>query len=51
MVMPSSRQSSRKSGNDFVSDSQFIVEERIVKVNGEITVRKYAKGRFLGKVN
>ena len=51
MVMPTnSRQSSRKGGNDFTVDPQLIVEERIVKVNGEITVRKYAKGRFLGKV-
>ena len=50
MVMASSRHSSRKSGNDFTVDPQLIVEERIVKVNGEITVRKYAKGRFLGKV-
>lgn len=32
-------------------DSQLIVEEKIVKVNGETTVRKYAKGRFLGKVS
>jgi hypothetical protein len=42
--------SSRKEGNEFGSDSQMIVEEKIVKVNGETTIRKYAKGRFLGKV-
>jgi len=31
--------------------SQLIVEEKIVKVNGEMTIRKYAKNKFLGKVN
>jgi len=31
--------------------SQLIVEEKIVKVNGEMTIRKYAKNSFLGKVN
>ncbi len=48
--MTSSRQSSRKSGGELTGDPQLIVEEKIVKVNGETTVRKYAKGRFLGKV-
>ncbi len=49
--MTSSRHSARKSGNELGSDPQLIVEEKIVKVNGETTVRKYAKGRFLGKVS
>jgi len=48
--MTSSRQSARKPGTELASDPQLIVEEKIVKVNGETTVRKYAKGRFLGKV-
>jgi hypothetical protein len=26
-----------------------IVEEKIVKYNGEVQVRKYTKGKFLGK--
>ena len=48
--MTSSRHSSRKAGNELTAEPQLIVEEKIVKVNGETTVRKYAKGRFLGKV-
>ena len=48
--MANSRQSSRKGANDLATDAQLIVEEKIVKVNGETTIRKYAKGRFLGKV-
>lgn len=31
-------------------DTQYIIEERILKPNGEVMTRKYAKGRFLGKV-
>jgi polo-like kinase 1 len=30
-------------------DQPAIVEEKIVRVNGEIAVRQYSKGRFLGK--
>jgi polo-like kinase 1 len=26
-----------------------IIEEKIVKYNGEVQVRKYLKGKFLGK--
>lgn len=40
-----------KKANDLDNEGQYIIEERIVKVNGEMTIRKYAKGRFLGKVN
>ena len=47
----SGKPQAKKEGKDFVGDSQLIVEEKIVKVNGETTVRKYAKGRFLGKVS
>ena len=49
MVMPSSK-NSNKTGNDFTVDPQLIVEEKLIKVNGEATIKKYAKGRFLGKV-
>ena len=45
----SSRHSSRKA-NEPAPEGQLVVEEKIVKVNGEMTIRKYAKGRFLGKV-
>jgi len=48
--MPSSRHSDKKKLNDFTVDPQLIVEEKVVKVNGEVNVKKYAKGRFLGKV-
>lgn len=34
---------------DLLNEGQIIVEERIVKANGETSVRKYIKGRFLGK--
>ena len=47
--MPSSK-NSNKTGNDFTVDPQLIVEEKLIKVNGEATIKKYAKGRFLGKV-
>ena len=47
MENPASKNSNK---NDFTVDPQFIVEEKVVKVNGEITIKKYAKGRFLGKV-
>eukprot|EP00831_Metopus_contortus_P077954 TRINITY_DN7442_c0_g2_i3.p1 TRINITY_DN7442_c0_g2~~TRINITY_DN7442_c0_g2_i3.p1 ORF type:complete len:396 (-),score=49.89 TRINITY_DN7442_c0_g2_i3:696-1883(-) len=47
--MESGKHSSKKGGADFLGDQQLIVEEKIVKVNGETTIRKYAKGRFLGK--
>ncbi len=48
--MASTRQSAKKGGNEGGGDGQLVVEEKIVKVNGEMTIRKYAKGRFLGKV-
>ena len=31
------------------SDNQSIIEEKITKVNGEVQIRKYIKGRLLGK--
>ena len=34
---------------DKQADNQSIVEEKITKVNGEIQIRKYIKGRLLGK--
>ena len=43
------RTSGRKSTRDFTLDSQFIVEEKVVKFNGDITIKKYSKGKFLGK--
>jgi hypothetical protein len=48
--MSSTKPPGKQEGKDAGGDSQLIVEEKIVKVNGETTVRKYAKGRFLGKV-
>lgn len=39
--------SSRKSGSE--EAEQGVVEERVVKVNGEVSLRRYSKGKFLGK--
>lgn len=30
-------------------DQGFIIEEKISKINGEISIRKYSKGKMLGK--
>jgi len=40
---------SNAKSKDTPEDQQLIVEEKIVKVGGETTVKKYSKGRFLGK--
>lgn len=48
--MTSSKPSARRAGNELGADQQLIVEEKVTKVNGEIAIKKYAKGRFLGKV-
>ena len=42
--------SSTNKGKDLAEDAPLIVEEKIVKVGGETTIKKYSKGRFLGKV-
>ena len=34
---------------DKPSENQSIVEEKITKVNGDVQIRKYIKGRLLGK--
>ena len=39
-----------KQENPVTSDIQLIVEEKIVKPDGEVIIKKYSKGRFLGKV-
>jgi len=36
-------------GSEVNTDSQTIVEEKIVKVTGDVQIRKYLKGRLLGK--
>lgn len=36
-------------GTEIPSESQTIVEEKIVKVTGDVQIRKYYKGRLLGK--
>jgi polo-like kinase 1 len=38
-----------KVGGEVNTDNQTIVEEKIVKVTGDIQIRKYIKGRLLGK--
>lgn len=39
--------STKRSGEE--ADRTVIVEEKIIKPNGDITTRRYSKGRFLGK--
>jgi polo-like kinase 1 len=36
-------------GSEINTESQTIVEEKIVKVTGDVQIRKYVKGRLLGK--
>lgn len=42
--------SSKKNDKDLASEQQLIIEERVVKSDGDVSIKKYAKGRFLGKV-
>ncbi|CAG9330164.1 unnamed protein product [Blepharisma stoltei] len=39
----------KSSRNQEESDTAGVVEEKVVKVNGDIAIRRYNKGRFLGK--
>ena len=42
----------QKSGNPKESsdqNAQAIIEEKVVKYNGEICIKRYLKGKFLGK--
>jgi len=39
----------KTAGTDIINDAQTIVEEKIVKVTGDVQIRKYLKGRLLGK--
>jgi polo-like kinase 1 len=41
--------SSRPKGNELDNMAQVIVEEKVVKFNGDICIKKYLKGKFLGK--
>jgi polo-like kinase 1 len=43
-----SSRTSRRGSQDNSSEPQ-IIEEKIVKVNGDIAIKRYSKGRFLGK--
>lgn len=40
---------SKESSRPKETEAQVIVEEKVVKFNGDICVKKYVKGRFLGK--
>jgi ERCC4-related helicase len=52
MQQPSSRQSGRPTAAPTSTEDQIniIIEEKIVKTSGETIVKKYLKGKFLGKV-
>lgn len=41
--------SSRTRRSSLESQEQQIIEEKIIKVNGDISVKTYSKGKFLGK--
>ena len=43
-----SGQNSRREG-DIMDQAQIIVEEKVVRFNGDISIKKYARGKFLGK--
>ncbi|CAG9314980.1 unnamed protein product [Blepharisma stoltei] len=45
----SSRSSARKSTSKDSVNNEGIIEEQIVKPSGEVTIRRYSKGKFLGK--
>ena len=46
----SAKPSSSHGGKDMGADNaQIIVEEKVVKFNGDICIKKYLRGRFLGK--
>ncbi len=47
---PTTAAAAKKTGPELGADQQLIVEEKIVKANGECVIKKYSKGRFLGKV-
>ena len=34
---------------DLMGDGQIIVEEKVVRFNGDICIKKYNRGKFLGK--
>lgn len=45
----SSRSSLRKSSSKESITSEGVIEEQVVKPSGEVTIRRYSKGKFLGK--
>lgn len=42
-------QSARMDKDINAGDGQIIVEEKVVRFNGDISIKKYLKGKFLGK--
>lgn len=42
-------QSSRSKDNLVQDNAQIIVEEKVVKFNGDVCIKKYLRGKFLGK--
>jgi polo-like kinase 1 len=47
--MNSNNEKDKQSSETTNSDIQTIVEEKIIKVTGDVQIRKYVKGRLLGK--
>ena len=48
MSTPKEKETTSKPDSDTTSNSQ-VVEEKIIKVTGDVQIRKYYKGRLLGK--
>ena len=48
MSTPKEKETTTKPDSDTTSNSQ-VVEEKIIKVTGDVQIRKYYKGRLLGK--
>ena len=47
--MSAKPQSSRSKDNIPPDNAQIIVEEKVVKFNGDVCIKKYLRGKFLGK--
>ena len=47
--MSAKPQSSRSKDNLMQDNAQIIVEEKVVKFNGDVCTKKYLRGKFLGK--
>jgi polo-like kinase 1 len=47
--MSAQPQSAHSKDNLMQDNAQIIVEEKVVKFNGDVCIKKYLRGKFLGK--